>query len=495
MRTGSLLGKLEKRVTCQNKDLLEGKRISQRYRIKSVLQWTVHAVFCEGEDLERNRQVTIIVIDPLVIKDKEQLGKIIQNRKGYSHNNILCAEALETSNENEPFLVINNNGFKSFEEILKTTQLSLKEAVEVISQIAAGLIYYSDKHERPLLPLPDVLCVKRQPNLAVKIFDLRFANCLSQPDALMDKTMSEHQLALYTPPECISGKEPDSRSQIYTLACLLYQLLTGRPPFESDDLVELQSQHLCVSAQSLHQARPDLYLPPALETCLMKALSKEPHKRHSTLRQFQLELKQSLKHKHGVLPKWPVGAVAAAVLAITAYSFFPLGHTPEHIPEQPMQNPGDLPVDSSPQPEHPEHNSNISLPPVPANATLLGKVSLAGNDKKILSAGNYQCESLNLEGSAQLICKGKVNLWIGSQNSSTNSLSISDHARLSADGNAEDLLLYYASDAPINMSASAKLKATTHAPNALLDATGDATIQGKFSSAGQRLSDNARFID
>jgi serine/threonine protein kinase len=363
--------------------------------------------------------------------------------------------------------------------------------VEIISQIVAGLIYYSDKHERPLLPLPDILRAKRLPSISVKICDLRFANCLSQPDALMDRTMSEHHLALYTPPECISGKEPDCRSQIYTLACLLYQLLTGKPPFESDDLVELQSQHLCVSAQSLDQARPDLYLPPALESCLMKALSKEPNKRHSTLRQFQLELKEAVKHKKGLLPKWPIGAVAAAVMAITAYSFLPIAH----FPELPLQGPDQPPEITSPQPVDTAVNPNVSLPPVPADAIHLGELSLAGNEQKILTTGNYQCDALILKGSAQLICKGKVSLWIGRQNNTSSALSISEHARLYTDGNAEDFLLYYSSDAPIKLFDAAKLKATTLAPNALLDATGEATIQGKFSSAGQRLSDNARFID
>jgi len=95
------------------------------------------------------------------------------------------------------------------------------------------------------------ILVRQEDSTTVKILDLDFAGAVIEQDILVQNPLNALQTACYTPPECIKGKVPDTRSQIYTLGCLLYRLLTGVLPFESDDLVELQSQQLCVAPPAL----------------------------------------------------------------------------------------------------------------------------------------------------------------------------------------------------------------------------------------------------
>jgi len=72
-------------VIYQNTDLLEGKRISQRFRIKVVDLWREHAVFCTGDDLEKNRQVSLVLIDPLAIKAPDLFEKTVKRKQKLRH--------------------------------------------------------------------------------------------------------------------------------------------------------------------------------------------------------------------------------------------------------------------------------------------------------------------------------------------------------------------------------------------------------------------------
>lgn len=99
----------------------------------------------------------------------------------------------------------------------------------------------------------------------------------------------------YFSPEKLSGERVDHRSDIYSLACVLYETLTGAPPFHSDTKSGLLFKHQTEPAQSLKEASMGIDFPLALEVAVAKALEKEPHNRYQNFVQFADDL-QAVRH-------------------------------------------------------------------------------------------------------------------------------------------------------------------------------------------------------
>jgi len=94
----------------------------------------------------------------------------------------------------------------------------------------------------------------------------------------------------YMSPEQLAGKTVDGRSDLYSLAVVIYEMLVGRPPFLASSPEEYARLHREVPPPPPSVQAPDHPMPPALEACLMRALAKEPHARPQTAERFADEL-------------------------------------------------------------------------------------------------------------------------------------------------------------------------------------------------------------
>lgn len=94
----------------------------------------------------------------------------------------------------------------------------------------------------------------------------------------------------YMSPEQLANRTVDERSDIYSLACILYEMLTGRPPFVARTPNAYVTLHATEPPPALSQVVPGVSFPPALEACLMRALAKGPHQRPQAAAIFADEL-------------------------------------------------------------------------------------------------------------------------------------------------------------------------------------------------------------
>jgi serine/threonine-protein kinase len=100
----------------------------------------------------------------------------------------------------------------------------------------------------------------------------------------------------YCAPEQIEGREVDSRTDVYALACVLYECLTGEPPFSRPSEVAVLNAHLHAPPPKLTRATPEL--PAALESVIEKALSKSPLDRYSTCGEFLAAARTAAAQRH-----------------------------------------------------------------------------------------------------------------------------------------------------------------------------------------------------
>src|SRR5699024_5821599 len=118
----------------------------------------------------------------------------------------------------------------------------------------------------------------------IKVMDFGIARALSDSSATMTQTQAVVGTAQYLSPEQARGETVDSRSDLYSVGCVLFELLTGRPPFVGDSPVAVAYQHVREEPPSATTLNPDIT--PALASVLTKSLAKDTQARFQTGKEF-----------------------------------------------------------------------------------------------------------------------------------------------------------------------------------------------------------------
>ena len=133
----------------------------------------------------------------------------------------------------------------------------------------------------------------------IKVMDFGIARALSDAQATMTQTAQVIGTAQYLSPEQARGERVDSRSDLYSVGCLLYELLTGRPPFTGDSPVAIAYQH--VRENPVPPSRVDPELPAWADPIVLRAMAKDPGERYQTAAEMRSDIQRALSG-------YPVGA-------------------------------------------------------------------------------------------------------------------------------------------------------------------------------------------
>jgi serine/threonine protein kinase len=207
---------------------------------------------------------------------------------------------------------------QSLEEVIaKQAPLALIRAINVVNQIALALAAAHDKQivHRDLKP-DNVMLIQRPGRRElvrtagvaadgsplfvvekekaydfVKVLDFGIAKVMDEGTRLAaDATGHVFGTPEYMAPEAARGAAIDHRADIYSLGCLFYDMITGRAPFLSHNPQEVLQQHIDSQPVPPSVVAPGAEITPATERLILKALAKDPRKRHQSMDELRIEL-------------------------------------------------------------------------------------------------------------------------------------------------------------------------------------------------------------
>lgn len=167
--------------------------------------------------------------------------------------------------------------------------LKVTEAVRVAAELLAAVEYAHTVGIVHRDIKPANIMVER--NGTVKVVDFGIARAVSDTFDDLAQTTSVLGTAAYFAPEQAKGEKVDARTDIYAIGVVLYEMLTGRPPFEGDTAVAVAHQHIHAQPEAPSSINPKVS--PALDVVVLKALSKAKTKRYQTTRQFATALAEA----------------------------------------------------------------------------------------------------------------------------------------------------------------------------------------------------------
>jgi serine/threonine protein kinase/tetratricopeptide (TPR) repeat protein len=319
-----------------------GQTISH-YRILEKLGGGGMGIVYKAHDLKLDRTVALKFLPSELTFDSGAKERFVHEAKAASsldHNNICTVYDIDESADGRMFIAMACYEGETLKERIAKGQsrpersrgMKVEEATDIAIQIAQGL---AKAHEcgivhRDLKPA-NIMVTK---DGVAKIVDFGLAKLSGR--TLLTKSGTTMGTAAYMSPEQARGEQVDSRSDIWSLGVVFYEMLTGRRPFESDYEQAMVYSILNEEPKPLPSVRPEI--PEAITRVVQKALRKNPDDRYRSMTELIADLKQSEK---GKLPQVSRGkrltgrrAVIALVelvfvLAIVAVIIFLTGGKPD----------------------------------------------------------------------------------------------------------------------------------------------------------------------
>jgi beta-lactam-binding protein with PASTA domain/tRNA A-37 threonylcarbamoyl transferase component Bud32 len=189
-----------------------------------------------------------------------------------------------------PYIVMEYVDGRTVRDLLQDGHRLLPErSLEIIDGVLRALDY---SHQAGIVHRdikPGNVMVTR--NGDVKVMDFGIARAMSDAQSTMTQTAQVIGTAQYLSPEQARGERVDSRSDLYSTGCLLYELLTGRPPFTGDSPVAIAYQH--VRENPVPPSRVDPDVPPWADAIVLKAMAKSPADRYQTAGDMRADLQRA----------------------------------------------------------------------------------------------------------------------------------------------------------------------------------------------------------
>jgi beta-lactam-binding protein with PASTA domain/predicted Ser/Thr protein kinase len=317
----------------------EPRRLGGRYELGSVLGRGGMAEVYLAHDTRLGRTVAVKTLRVDLARDpsfQARFRREAQSAASLNHPSIVAV--YDTGEDyvdgvSIPYIVMEYVDGSTLRELLHSGRKLLPErAMEMTVGILQALEYSHRAGivHRDIKPANVMLTRTGQ----VKVMDFGIARAMGDSGMTMTQTAAVIGTAQYLSPEQAKGEQVDARSDLYSTGCLLYELLTVRPPFVGDSPVAVAYQHVREDPQP-----PSVYDPevtPAMDAIVLKALTKDPNYRYQSADEMRADVEAALDGQ-------PVAATAAMGAAGYGYPQYADGGATTAMPQQADQHTSMLP--------------------------------------------------------------------------------------------------------------------------------------------------------
>jgi serine/threonine-protein kinase len=261
---------------------------SGRYELTHLIARGGMAQVYRAMDRQLERPVALKVLFPELSVDRtfvERFRREAQAAANLSHPNIVPVFDWG-EDDGSYFIVMEYVEGRPLSAVLRDPQRLTPREIAVIGAGVAAALAFAHRHgvvHRDVKP-GNVLIT---PDGDVKVTDFGIARAMNTEESLT-QTGAVMGTAAYFSPEQAEGKGVDSRSDIYSLGVVLYEMAVGRPPFTGDSPVAVASKHVRDMPVLPREANPSV--PPALEAVVMKAMAKNPDDRYASAEELRADL-------------------------------------------------------------------------------------------------------------------------------------------------------------------------------------------------------------
>ncbi len=267
----------------------KGMFIGDRYEIVDKVGSGGMSDVYKALDHKLNRFVAIKVLKTEFSEDRNFVSKFkveAQSAAGLTHPNIVNVYDVGEDHNIHYIVMELIDGITLKKYIEKKGQLPVKEAVSIAIQVSQGIEAAHNNHIIHRDIKPQNIMISREGK--VKVTDFGIARAASTNTINSNAMGSVH----YISPEQARGGYIDEKSDIYSLGITLYELITGKVPFEGDSTVSVALQHINDDIPSPKDAIPDL--PISVEKIILKCTQKKPDRRYLKISALIADMKKSL---------------------------------------------------------------------------------------------------------------------------------------------------------------------------------------------------------
>lgn len=295
---GSTIGHIKRAQTLVRSMDLSGKILEERYKIEAVLGTGGMGTVYKAFDLDLAREIAIKILNTEQLLDDDSVARFEREGKilsALSHKHIATFYRFGVSEGSCPYIAMEFLSGATLRQILnKESRIHWTRAIAIGIQICDALQYAHQQGlvHRDLKP-ENVMLLAEPAADFVKILDFGLAKKLGDENELQKLTLTGQLIGTvnYLSPEQCLGQQPDSRSDIYSLACILYECILGAPPFTTDSPVGVIYMHVNQTAKPISNFSVAGGIPEELEHVISKAMSKNLGERYQSM----AELKEHLE--------------------------------------------------------------------------------------------------------------------------------------------------------------------------------------------------------
>jgi beta-lactam-binding protein with PASTA domain/tRNA A-37 threonylcarbamoyl transferase component Bud32 len=276
--------------------MTQPRLLGDRYELEGVVGRGGMAEVYRARDIRLDRVVAIKTLRADLARDQTFQARFRREaQSAASLNNPSIVAVYDTGEDMStgvpvPYIVMEYVDGRTVRDLLIEGHRLLPErSLEIISGVLRALEY---SHQAGIVHRdikPGNVMVTR--NGDIKVMDFGIARAMSDAQATMTQTAQVIGTAQYLSPEQARGERVDARSDLYSTGCLMYELLTGRPPFTGDSPVAIAYQH--VRENPIPPSRLDPDIPPWADAIVLKAMAKSPNDRYQTAAEMQADIQRA----------------------------------------------------------------------------------------------------------------------------------------------------------------------------------------------------------